>query len=384
MIAILLGGPASARSMKDFLAYPAARVDVPAARRVHPVPYLRMFIQVEMLRRMGFLGAARRIQRVWSGLYDGALRHGRVPARLIATARRIIPHVIDEVAFQPRRGLAQRALVDVVPFTAADERAIQHAAPVIARGELPADLPPRFAVSASRYALERRMAPPLVISRTVLMGLAQRGARTATDAPTAIGPVALRDRGRQRRGQHDRHLQHQHRGPAASLEVYRRLPARELRVGVPTVPASRHRAETAICHRRGAHRPRLPDCQIATIRCPERPRGARASRDAGIERTARAWDLEADLAARRVARQPRMGTGIPWLARRPAARVPEGTAAARSPPDRDARPRLPVGAQAQRVRASPAVGVLNLVLQEDFRRLATTLDDAANVIRSYG
>jgi hypothetical protein len=190
LIAILLGGPASARSMKDFLAYPAARVLTFRPLGVHPTPYLRMFIQAEMLRRMGFRSAARRIQRVWSGLYDAALQQGRVPANLIGTATRIIPHVIDEVAYQPRRGLAQRALVDVVPFTATDERTIQRAAPVIARGELPADLPPRFAVSASRYALEGKMAAPAVISRTVLMGLAQRGARERTTASAAIGAVA--------------------------------------------------------------------------------------------------------------------------------------------------------------------------------------------------
>jgi hypothetical protein len=77
-----------------------------------------------------------------------------------------------------------------VPFTATDERTIQRAAPVIARGELPADLPPRFAVSASRYALEGKMAAPAVISRTVLMGLAQRGARERTTASAAIGAVA--------------------------------------------------------------------------------------------------------------------------------------------------------------------------------------------------
>jgi len=190
LIAILLGGPASARSMKDFLAYPAARVLTFRPLGVHPTPYLRMFIQAEMLRRMGFVEAARRIQRIWGGLYDGALRHGRVPAKLIATARRLIPHVIDEVAYQPRRGLAQRALVDVVPFTAADERTIRRAAPVIARGELPADLPPRFAVSASRYALEGRMASAPVISRTVLMGLAQRGARLPANPASAIDAVA--------------------------------------------------------------------------------------------------------------------------------------------------------------------------------------------------
>jgi hypothetical protein len=187
--AILLGGPASARSMKDFLAYPSERVLTFRPLGVHPIPYLRMFIQAEILRRLGFLAAARRIQRVWSGLYDRDVPRGRAPASLIATARRVIPHVVDEVAFQPRRGLAQRALVDVVPFSAADERMIQRAAPLIARGTLPADLPPRFAVSASRYALEGRMAPPPVISRTVLMGLARRGASVPA-RPAAIGAVA--------------------------------------------------------------------------------------------------------------------------------------------------------------------------------------------------
>jgi hypothetical protein len=185
LIAILLGGPASARSMKDFLAYPAARVLSFRPLSVHPTPYVRMFIQAEMLRRMGFGSDARRIQRIWGTLYAAHVPRGRVPAPLIATASRIIPHVVDEIAYQPRRNLGQRALVDVVPFAAADERIIQRAAPSIARGVLPPDLPPRFAVSASRYAFERRMASAGVISRTVLTGLARRGAAQAPGRPAA-------------------------------------------------------------------------------------------------------------------------------------------------------------------------------------------------------
>jgi hypothetical protein len=176
LVAILLGGPASARSMKDFLAYPASRVLSFRPLGVHPTPYLRMFIQADMLRRMGFTSQARRIQRIWGSLYARHVPRGRVPPQLIATAVRIIPHVVDEIAYQPRRGLAQRTLVDVVPFTAVDEEAIQRAAAEIGRGRLPADLPPRFAVSASRYAFERRMAEPRAIARTVLTSLARRGA----------------------------------------------------------------------------------------------------------------------------------------------------------------------------------------------------------------
>jgi hypothetical protein len=160
--------------MKDFLAYPASRVLSFRPLSVHPVPYLRIFIQVEMVRRMGFTQHAQRMQNIWASLYARHVPRGRVPPALIATATRIIPHVVDEIAYQPRRNLGQRALVDVVPFAAADEQAIHRAASMIGRGTLPPQLPPRFAVSASRYAFERRMGTPQGISRTVLMGLATR------------------------------------------------------------------------------------------------------------------------------------------------------------------------------------------------------------------
>jgi hypothetical protein len=103
------------------------------------------------------------------------LRRGRVPLSLLTTAARLIPHVVDEVAFQTRRNLAQHALVDVVPFGKTDERDIRQAAHAIARGRLPRELPARFAVSASRHAFERRLAEPALISRTVLRGLSARG-----------------------------------------------------------------------------------------------------------------------------------------------------------------------------------------------------------------
>src|SRR5262249_20563685 len=137
LIALLLGGPASARAMKDFLAYPATRVLTFRPLGVHPTPYIRVFIQAEMLRRLVFAREARRIARVWAWLYARQLGRGRIPWILLTTANRIIPHVVDEVAYQPRRGLAQRALVDVVPFNGRDEQEIRSAAPTIAAGVLP-------------------------------------------------------------------------------------------------------------------------------------------------------------------------------------------------------------------------------------------------------
>ena len=61
----------------------------------------------------------------------------------------------------------------------------------------------------------------------------------------------------------------------------------------------------------------------------------------------------------------------------------DGTAAARMAADPAMRDRgfLAVRKLGEYARVARLVGVLNLVLNEDFRRLSTTLDDAANVIR---
>ncbi|MBN8233018.1 hypothetical protein JYK02_36445 [Corallococcus macrosporus] len=179
LMACLLGGPASVHSMKDFLAYPPSRVLTFHPLSAHPTPFLRVFIQAEMLRRMGFLKHARDTYDNWNRLYRAQLPFARIPRMLLCTARRLIPHVVDEIAFQPRRGLAQRALVDVMPFWPSDQQRIEQAAESLARGHIPPGLPPRYVVSASREALERRLAPPERISRTVLNHLVRLGSRSA-------------------------------------------------------------------------------------------------------------------------------------------------------------------------------------------------------------
>jgi hypothetical protein len=173
LISLLLGGPASARAMKDFLAYPASRVLSFRPLGVHPTPYVRGFILAEMLRRMGFRREARATVDVWNRLYGRHLERGRVPQALLASAPQIVPHVVDEVAFQTRRGLGQHALADVIRFTPSEEKKVRRAAREIASGRVPSDLPPRYAVSASRCAFEEKLAPAPQISRTVLGHLAK-------------------------------------------------------------------------------------------------------------------------------------------------------------------------------------------------------------------
>jgi hypothetical protein len=173
--ALLLGGPAVAWGLAVFLAHPADRVMTYRPGGPHPTGYLRVLILAEMLRRMQFANDARELTAVWTGLYDPRRAH-RMPELLLREAPRVIPAVVDEIAFQPRRALAERVLASVIPFRAEDEAAIRRGADVFMQGRAP-DLPPRFVVSAACYALEAG-ADPRDLHRLMLSRLAPAAAGT--------------------------------------------------------------------------------------------------------------------------------------------------------------------------------------------------------------
>jgi hypothetical protein len=133
----------------------------------HPVAYLRVLMLAEMLRRMNFPAEAARLRGVWTKIYDPRRGH-RLPAPLLQGAPRVIPEVVDEIAFQTRRNLAHRALADIIPFSAADEDSIRRAASGLESGAVQADLPARFMLSAASYALARGRTAPARLSRLVL------------------------------------------------------------------------------------------------------------------------------------------------------------------------------------------------------------------------
>lgn len=174
LAALLLGGPAAAWGMLDFLAHPAPKTMTYKPGGAHPTGYVRGLLLAEMLARMGFAGESGRLARVWTRLYHPAEGH-RMPAALIVSAPSAIPAVVDEIAFQTRGALAHRALADVIPFGREDERAIRQGARLLARGRVPSHLPPRFLVSASRYALSLG-APAKGVSDAVIRHLTANGA----------------------------------------------------------------------------------------------------------------------------------------------------------------------------------------------------------------
>jgi hypothetical protein len=152
LAACLLGGTASVWGMMEFLSHPPPAVLTFRPGGAHPTGYLRVLILAEMLRRMGFGDDASRAERVWRALYSPRRGH-RIPPRLLQTAGRAIPQIVDEIAYQPRRNLGQRALADVIRFSSADEREIRRAAVALHNGRTPVGLPPRFLLSASRHAV---------------------------------------------------------------------------------------------------------------------------------------------------------------------------------------------------------------------------------------
>lgn len=172
---VLLGGPASVWGLMDFLAHPAPKTMTYKPGGAHPTGYLRVLILAEMLRRLGFEAEAAKVRKVWKELYRPVKGH-RIPVRLLETSSRTIPHVVDEVAFQTKRNLAQRALVDVMPFNRKDEQDIRKAAAFLKRKIVPKDVPPRFLVSASRYALHKGVSLS-ELSRIVITHLSKIAAR---------------------------------------------------------------------------------------------------------------------------------------------------------------------------------------------------------------
>jgi hypothetical protein len=186
LAALLLGGTATAWGMMEFLSHPGARALTYRPGGAHPTGWIRTLILTGMLRRMGFEEEAAKAEKVWRGLYDPARGH-RLPPVLLAAVPRVVPAIVDEIAYQPRRGIGQHALADAIPFTRADEARIRRGGISLAAGRLP-DLPPRYLVSASRFALENR-ADPDGLSRLVIDHLARRQSRQnrgATPSPTAL------------------------------------------------------------------------------------------------------------------------------------------------------------------------------------------------------
>ncbi|WAL69272.1 hypothetical protein ORV05_16365 [Amycolatopsis cynarae] len=161
---LLLGGPQVVGSLFDVIGRTARESTAFSPGAVHPVPYLRAKLSLELLRRMGFSEHTRAYADLWRRLYPRADLAGAPPA-LAATAGTAIPLVVDAMCFTSFPSLGHRALARVLRFEPKEQAMIEEAAERLARGVAPGVVPERFLIGAVRFALERRMAPPERLAR---------------------------------------------------------------------------------------------------------------------------------------------------------------------------------------------------------------------------
>jgi len=173
LCAVLLGGPAIISSLMDVIGKSTATTLNFDPAGVHPTPYLRLFINLELLRRMKFVKEAERFQKIWNNLYPQASA-GTIPADMLKTFRLASRLVVDTMCFTPFEELGGKTLAQAVMFEAKDQGMVEQAGRRIAAGRDPGIIPALFLVGAARWALDRALARPEVITNNFYRALIRR------------------------------------------------------------------------------------------------------------------------------------------------------------------------------------------------------------------
>ncbi len=164
MSALLLGGPEVLGSLMDVVGRAPAAVFGFNPRGVHPTPYLRTLISVELLRRMDFPSEAEQYRRAWTRIYPNP-RAGNIPEAMLKTFPEACARAVDAMCYQPYKSLGDKSLAQVISFQKKEQQMIEEAARRLAAGVDPGIIPERFLIGASRVALNRRLARPGVITQ---------------------------------------------------------------------------------------------------------------------------------------------------------------------------------------------------------------------------
>ena len=170
---LLLGGPALVTSLMGVVARSPRATMRFSASGVHPTPYLRVLINTELLRRMGFPSEAAAFNRLWHRLYPAPQR-SNFPQGMLETFGQANRLVVDTMCFQPYQQLGNKRLIDVVHFRPAHQAMVAEAAQRIAAGVDPGIIPARFLVGSARWALTKQLAPPEKITTDFYKALSSR------------------------------------------------------------------------------------------------------------------------------------------------------------------------------------------------------------------
>lgn len=170
---LLLGGPAMVSSLMDVVARSPRTALFYKPDAVHPTPYLRIFISLELLRRMGFPRESAVIRRLWTRMYPSPDERN-IPASLLDSFSLANRLVVDTIGFQPYVQLGNKTLAQVVRFKPGFRHMIREAAQRLASGTDPGIIPARFLVGAARSALDQQLTSPARVARNFYQALRKR------------------------------------------------------------------------------------------------------------------------------------------------------------------------------------------------------------------
>ena len=170
---LLLGGPCIVASLMDVVGRSPRITYHFDPKGVHPTPYLRVLISIELLRRMGFDAEAEKYARAWTSLYP-APKPGLLPEEILRTAPRAIALVVDALCYKPFKEIGNKSLAEVYRFGQKEQRMIEEAARRLATGDDPGIVPERFLIGAARFALDNQLASAEKIKEKFYSELSRR------------------------------------------------------------------------------------------------------------------------------------------------------------------------------------------------------------------
>jgi hypothetical protein len=173
MFALVLGGPAAVESLMDVVGRSPASTVQFNAMSAHPTPYLRVLINLILLKRLGFDQMAAALARIWRRLYPH-ITASDIPPTFIKTFYPAAELVVDTMVFQPYQQFGNKSMAQVVDFGPAQLDLIKQAGRRLAKGEDPGTIPVRLMISAARFALDCRLAKPQTITENFYRILGRR------------------------------------------------------------------------------------------------------------------------------------------------------------------------------------------------------------------
>ena len=163
MFALVLGGPAAVESLMDVVGRSPASTMLFSPMSVHPTPYLRVLINLLLLKRLGLKQLATDLTRIWQRLYP-RLSTTDIPPQFMNTFDSAAELAVDTMVFQPYPQLGNKSMAQVVDFGPTQLDLIQQAGQRLAKGDDPGTIPVRLMISAARFALDHQLAKPQVIT----------------------------------------------------------------------------------------------------------------------------------------------------------------------------------------------------------------------------